>query len=119
MKSLLSHISHIACTLLTICDVFTPHPNVGAAPGKALLFDGDEPRGRHGGRQAGARRGAGGQDGARAAAQQDEQPVTERIGLVRVSAKFAQPDSHEEAKCNLDSNSITKERRRLGCPLRH
>ena len=48
----------------------------GAAPGEALLGDGGEPRGRHGRRQEGARRGAGGQGGARAAGRQSS--VTEQ-----------------------------------------
>ena len=91
----------------------------GAAPGEALLGDGGEPRGRHGRRQAGARRGAGGQGGARAAGRQSS--VTEqttRVGLVIIpSAKLTQPniDRTEEDKCNCNSNGITKEG--IECPL--
>ena len=72
----------------------TAAPTSGAASGEALLGDGGEPRGRHGRPQAGARRGAGGQGGARAAGRQSS--VTEqttRVGLVIIPrAKLTQPN---------------------------
>ena len=64
-----------------MCNYDNCHFYQGATPGETLFDNGDKPRGRHGGSEAGARRGAGGEGGARATAEQGDNagsPVTDQ-----------------------------------------